>query len=157
MNRQDFIEEAARRGIAAESESAGGDAARQVEQITSFLARDDSRRPNAILVAPVRESALLGAAHRAARLGVGWVLLGRWGSYIDDMRAEFASLPIFSVTADQVEIGRIQGRQISALLPRGGELVCICGPLGVSSVSRRSSGLRQVLASAHLSGVQRQQ
>jgi ABC-type sugar transport system substrate-binding protein len=145
MNQQDFVEAAARLGVAVENYSAAGDSARQADQIVSCLNRDQSKRPNAILVSPVREAALVGAAHRAARLGVGWVLLGRWNSFIKDMRGEFPRLPIFCVTADQVEIGRIQGRQILALLPNGGELVCICGPVGVSSVTRRLAGLREVL------------
>ncbi|MGA2450533.1 MAG: substrate-binding domain-containing protein [Polyangiaceae bacterium] len=145
LNREEFIEAAARLGVAVENSSAAGDSARQADQIVSCLIRDESTRPNAILVSPVREAALVGAAHRAARLGVGWVLLGRWNSFINDMREEFPRLPIFCVTADQVEIGRIQGRQILALMPNGGELVCICGPLGVSSVTRRLAGLREVL------------
>jgi len=45
-----------------------------------------------------------------------------------------------------VEVGRIQGRQVAALLPRGGSVLLIQGPL-VSSVSRdRHAGLQELLA-----------
>jgi ribose transport system substrate-binding protein len=143
--RSEGTEAAARRGVALEVFSADGDGVRQAEQIESCLGRAAEDRPSALLVYPVRESALLASAHRATRLGVGFVLLGRWSAYLDDLRAEFPRLPIFSVVANQTEIGHIQGRQIRALLPHGGELVCIRGALGVSSTTRRFEGLRQAL------------
>jgi len=55
--------------------------------------------------------------------------------YAGELRKATRSPPIFSVSADQVEVGRIQARQIAALLPRGGAVLLIQGP-GVSSVSR---------------------
>ena len=143
--RRDCLEAASRHGVAVEIVSAAGDSARQAGQIHAVLGRAQAARPDALLVYPVRESALLADARLATRLGVGWVLLGRWSSYLTDMRAEAPELPIFSVAADQVEIGRIQAQQISALMPHGGELVCIRGALGVSSTTRRFEGLRQNL------------
>jgi ABC-type sugar transport system substrate-binding protein len=97
------------------------------------------------MVSPVREGSLLSTAHEACRLGVGWVVLIRWWDYVNNLRAEFPDLPIFAVVADQKEIGRIQGQQLLALLPRGGELVYIQGPLGTSSAVRRYAGVQEVL------------
>ena len=145
--KRDCLEAAARHGVAVEVFSVDGDAVQQAKQIDSCLSRAPETRPNVLLVYPVRESALLASAHHAARLGVGFVLLGRWSGYLGDLRREYPTLPIFSVAADQVEIGRIQGRQLRAMLPRGGELICIRGPLGISSATRRFEGLRQALAS----------
>ena len=146
--RRDCLEASSRRGVSIEIVSAGGDSIRQAQQVHSFLTRETSARPHALLIYPVRETALLADAHAAARLGIGWVLLGRWSSYLNDLRAEFPALPIFSVAADQVEIGRIQAQQMIALLPNGGELVCIRGSLGVSSATRRFEGLRRNLDGA---------
>ena len=143
---QDCMEAADRRSMAIEVFSGDGDGLRQAEQIDSCLSRVPDTRPSALLVYPVRESALLASAHHAARLGVGFVLLGRWSGYLGDLRGEYPTLPIFSVAADQAEIGRIQGRQLRAMLPHGGEIVCIRGPLGISSATRRFEGLRQALA-----------
>jgi ABC-type sugar transport system substrate-binding protein len=61
------------------------------------------------------------------------------------LRQEYPQLPIFSVLCDQHEIGRIQGWQYRALLPRGGELLYIRGPLGTSSATMRFEGLQEVL------------
>ena len=143
--RVDGLAAANRNGFPIEVHSAGGDSGRQVDQIQSCLREAKSQRPTVILVCPVREAALLSTAYAAARLGVGWVLLGRWSAYMADLREEFASLPIFSVAADQREIGRIQGQQFKALLPDGGELVYIRGPLGTSSATRRFEGVQQSL------------
>lgn len=85
-------------------------------------------------------------ASAAAGAGIGWALINREADYISQLRQASPS-PVFSVSVDQVEIGRIQGRQIAALLPRGGSVLYIQGP-SVSSVSRlRCEGLRTTLPS----------
>lgn len=62
--------------------------------------------------------------------------------------------PVFSVSVDQVEVGRIQARQVMALLPRGGSVLFIQGP-SVSSVSKeRHDGLMELLpANVHLANL----
>lgn len=124
---------------------ADNDAHKQLKQIESCLSEPEDQRPTAVIVSPVREIALISTAHGAARLGIGFTLLQRWANYMTDLRREYANLPIFSVMADQRDVGRIQGRQFKALLPRGGKLVYIRGPLGTSSAMRRFAGLQEVL------------
>jgi len=52
------------------------------------------------------------------------------------------------VSVDQLEVGRIQGKQINAFLPRGGSVLFIQGP-SVSSVSRqRLEGLQETVPSS---------
>jgi ABC-type sugar transport system substrate-binding protein len=143
--RDDCLAAAKRLGVSVRFFSAADNSAKQVDQIQACLRERPDQRPTIFLVAPVREAALLSTAYAAARLGVGWVLLGRWSGYMADLREEFPRLPIFSVAADQREIGRIQGRQFRALLPDGGELVYIRGPLGTSSAIRRFEGVQEVL------------
>jgi ABC-type sugar transport system substrate-binding protein len=148
MLREDCLETAKRHALSVRTYSAANDSAKQVEQIQACLR--EKELPHALLVSPVREAALLGAAYAAARAGVGWVLLGRWSAYMADLREEFPRLPIFSVAADQREIGRIQGMQFRALLPHGGEVVYIRGPLGTSSAILRFEGMQEIL---HGSGI----
>jgi ABC-type sugar transport system substrate-binding protein len=124
---------------------ADNDSQKQLRQIQSCLNEGEEQRPTVLLVSPVREMALINSARVAASLGIGWVLLLRYSDYLNALRNEFPTVPIFSVTADQREVGRIQGRQFRALLPRGGRLVYIRGPLGTSSAINRFAGVQELL------------
>jgi ABC-type sugar transport system substrate-binding protein len=101
----------------------------------------------AVLVSPVYDEALAEPARAAAAAGIGWALLNREAAYLDQLRSDFPLLAIFSATPDQVEIGRLQGRQARAVLPSGGQVLCITGPPSTSSARRRLQGLNEELAS----------
>lgn len=142
----DNCQEAAQRyGFAVRAFWAESDSQKQQRQIHGCLSEPEDQRPTIVIVSPVREIALISTAHAAASLGIGWVLLHRWASYMTHLRREFSNLPIFSVMADQDDIGRIQGRQLKALLPHGGKAVYIRGPLGTWSAMRRFAGLQELL------------
>jgi ABC-type sugar transport system substrate-binding protein len=143
--RDECLQSAARYGFPARVFQADGDAAKQVAQIQGCLREEPQQRPTVIMVSPVREVALFSVANAAAQLGVGWVVLQRSSDYLDDLRREHPSLPIFAVLPDQHEIGRIQGRQVLRLLPEGGEFVYVRGPLATSSAVGRSAGIHEVL------------
>jgi ribose transport system substrate-binding protein len=66
--------------------------------------------------------------------------LNRAPDYISELRSG-ATAPIFTLTSDHVEIGRIQGRQFAALLPDGGCVLYIEGPSQSSSANKRTSGM----------------
>ncbi len=148
--REEFLIATREYGFSARVFSAGNDPQKQVQQIDGCLAEPKDSRPTVVLVSPVREGALLSSAHAAVRGGVGWVTLNRWSEQVTELRRDFYNLPIFCVTADQLEVGRIQGRQFKALLPNGGELVYIRGPIGTSSVVRRFAGVQEVLANSSI-------
>jgi ribose transport system substrate-binding protein len=141
----DCLQAAHRHGFPVRAFWADNDSQKQVKQIERCLSEPEDQRPNVVVVNPVREIALISTAHAAARLGVGWVLLGRWSDYLTELRAQYPALPIFSVTTDQREVGRIQGRQFRALLPAGGVLVYVRGPLGTSSAMHRFAGVQETL------------
>jgi ABC-type sugar transport system substrate-binding protein len=143
--REECFQTAARFGFRVRVFQADGDATKQVDQIQRCLREEPSQRPTVVIVSPVREVALLAVAHVAVQLGVGWVILQRSSDYLDDLRREHPSLPIFAVLPDQREAGRIQGRQVLRLLPEGGELVYVRGPLATSSAVGRSAGLHEVM------------
>ena len=54
------------------------------------------------------------------------------------------SAPVFAVTRDHTEIGRIQGKQFAALLPRGGTILYIQGPATSLAAVQRSVGMESV-------------
>jgi ABC-type sugar transport system substrate-binding protein len=136
---------ALRHGFSVRSFWSDNDSKKQLKQIEGCLNEPEDQRPTVVMVSPVREIALISTGHTAAGLGIGWILLQRWNNFMADLRREFSTLPIFSVMADQHDVGRIQGHQFKALLPRGGHLVYIRGQLGTSSAMRRSAGVQEVL------------
>jgi ABC-type sugar transport system substrate-binding protein len=141
----DCVRSASKHEAAVRAFWADNDSQKQLKQIVACLGEDEDQRPTVFLVSPVREAALISTARTAASLGVGWVSLLRYSDYLNGLRAEFPSVPIFSVMADQREVGRIQGRQFKALLPQGGELVYVRGPLGTSSAIDRFAGVQETL------------
>src|SRR4029077_14835218 len=74
--------------------------------------------------------------------GIGWVILNREADYIAQLRAAH-SAPVFCITSDHKEIGRIQGHQISVLVPRGGSILYIQGPSGSDAAQQRTDGMQQ--------------
>jgi ribose transport system substrate-binding protein len=50
-------------------------------------------------------------------------------------------VPTFAITSDHEEIGRIQGRQLSAVLPAGGNVLYIQGPGESLAAKQRYTGL----------------
>jgi inositol transport system substrate-binding protein len=61
------------------------------------------------------------------------------------LRAAKPGLPIFAVTLDQVEAGRVQARQLLALLPSGGLVLGVFGNSFAGSTVSRAAGMREVL------------
>ena len=145
LQRRDALEHAHYHRISVAEYSAQNDPETQVGQIRRALAQPPSERPYAILVHPVRDSRLIAVAREAASQGVGWVILNRDADYLHDLRQKFPELLLFCVKPDQHQVGRIQGRQFKRLLPEGGELFYIQGPLLVSTAEARFAGVQEEL------------
>ena len=127
-------------GIAAEITFADNDAVNQSTQILKAIQNRAESRPDAIVLEPVSATALPQVARAACADGIGWVVLNRSPDYMPELRKK-ATAPIFEVTSDHVEIGRIQGRQFAALLPKGGSILYLEGPSQSSSAQRRTAGM----------------
>lgn len=130
-------ETARRLGVDVQILFSGNDAITQSEQILNAIHSAGDARPDGIIVAPVGTT-LGSVARRAVEAGVGWAVLNRECDYLPELRS-VASVPAFFVSSDQAEIGRIQGRQVSALLPQGGMILYILGPAGSPIVKYRRS------------------
>lgn len=142
---QDCVQIARRNRLELGVFSAANDLNKQVEQIRSVLSGAAMRVPEAILVSPVSEVALMPMVHVAARSGIAWVFLNRWNDAVNALRDQYPSVPIFSVSADQDQVGTLHGRQIAKLRRPGDECVYIQGPLGTSSAKRRLASTQREL------------
>ena len=103
-------------------------------------------RPHAILVESVSGEGLERLARAATTAGVGWVLINRNVPYLEALRTEYPALPIGTISTDQLEIGRIQGRQFRALLPNGGRVLYVEGPPDTSAAQQRLQGAEEAVA-----------
>ena len=136
-------EEAAKRlGITAEVVYAGNDAINQSTQLLKAVQAAPEARPSAIVFEPVGGTALPQVARAASAAGIGWAVLNRDANYIEELHKS-SNAPMFAVSSDHVEIGRIQGRQFAALLPRGGTVLYIQGPSENSAAKERTLGMQE--------------
>jgi len=134
-------EEAARRlSVSAQVIYAGNDAITQSTQLLQAIQANAQERPDAILFEPVGSTALPQVARAAVTAGIGWAVLNREASYVSELRL-LKKAPVFTISADHVEIGRIQGRQFGALLPKGGSVLYIQGPSENSAAKERTQGM----------------
>jgi ribose transport system substrate-binding protein len=129
---------AARLGAKLQVIYADNDAVTQTQQIVKII-QDPIRRPTAILVEPVG-TAMIQVAKAAVAAGIGWGVLNRDPEYIAELRRDRRA-PAFCVTTDQEEVGRIQGKQLAALVSEGNVLY-IEGPSSSSVVILRTQGMR---------------
>jgi ribose transport system substrate-binding protein len=134
---------AARLGVSVEIIYADNDAITQSTQLLKVVQASPENRPDAIVFEPVGGTALPQVARAAATAGIGWAVLNREASYIDELRKTSAA-PMFAVSSDHVEIGRLQGRQLMALLPKGGAVLYIQGPSENSAAKDRTAGMQEV-------------
>jgi ribose transport system substrate-binding protein len=133
---------AQRLGIGLQVLYADSDAIAQTKQILAAIHSDAPDRPDAVIVEPVG-TGMLQVASAAAGSGVGWIVLNREADYLVPLR-HTSTVPIGSIDCDNLEVGRIQGRQFAALLPSGGTVLYIEGPATDVSKQRRA-GLEETL------------
>lgn len=135
-------EEAARQlGVYLEIIYADNDSINQSTQLLKVIQMGGSSRPDAIVFEPVGGTALPQAARAAVASGIGWAVLNREAEYVAELRGS-SKVPVFCLSSDHKEIGRIQGKQMAALLPKGGSVLCIQGPSDNSAAKERTAGMQ---------------
>jgi ABC-type sugar transport system substrate-binding protein len=78
----------------------------------------------------------------------GFVILSAWDSSVETNAASWGpGLPFGTVGTDHTRVGEIQGEQVRKLLPNGGRLLCVAGPLRSSAAQQRLDGLKSKLVS----------
>lgn len=135
-------ETARRLGFELQIAYAKNDAIQQSDQILKEIQASPENRPHAILFEPLGATSLAQVARAASVAGIGWVVLNRFAEYLPDLR-RLSRVPAFSVSSDHVEIGRIQGMQLAALLPQGGSILYIQGPSENSAAKERTAGMQE--------------
>jgi len=120
---------------------ANNDAVAQSQQLLHYV-QDKSARPDAIMFEPAGGTAFPQVARAAAAAGIGWIVLNHEVDYILELRRTF-KVPIFSISSDHEEVGKIQGRQFAALLPQGGSVLYIEGPSNSAAAKERTIGMNK--------------
>jgi ribose transport system substrate-binding protein len=122
---------------------ADGDTITQSTQLLKAIQNEHSFRPDGIIVEPVGGTGLPQVAKAAVEAGVAWGLVNRDAEYVAELRRG-SKIPVFIVTSDHTEIGRIQARQLAALLPDGGGILYVLGPTESATVKDRKAGFEAV-------------
>jgi len=143
IEQKESAEQAGRKtGVEVQIIHAQNDAINQSTQVLKAIQAPKELRPDAIIFEPVGGTALPQVAKAAVSAGIGWVILNRDANYIEELR-KTSTAPLFSISSDHVEIGRIQGRQMAALLRGGGSVLYIQGPSENSAAKDRTTGMQE--------------
>jgi ABC-type sugar transport system substrate-binding protein len=145
LQARDARESAARLKLDVEVVFAEGHAVVQIQQLFKRIHAPEAERPAAIVVEAATAEGLERVARNAVSAGIGWILVNARVAYVDELRSAHPGLPIALLGTDQREVGRIQGRQCRALLPGGGNVLCVQGPADSTATVERLKGLTEEL------------
>jgi len=129
-----------RLGVGLQVVSAEMDPVAQGQQLLSLVQSRTSRQLNGILVEPVSAAGLPRVAEAAIAAGIAWVVSNAQVDYVGALRRR-AKVPVFQISQDHLEVGRIQGKQIGAILPNGGSVLYLRGPAMSWWATKRFEGL----------------
>lgn len=129
-----------RLGVELEVVSAEMDPVAQGTQLLNIVQSRDASRPDGIILEPVSAPGLPRVAEAAVAAGIGWVVSNAQVDYLATLRKS-AKVPVFQISQDHMEVGRIQGRQIGAILPDGGAVLYLRGPAMSWWASKRFEGM----------------
>jgi ribose transport system substrate-binding protein len=134
-----------RHGVDIDVVYAANNSVAQIQQIYNDIHRPEGR-PIAIVVETVAGEGIERVATAATAAGIGWILINRHVPYMDALRRKYPHMPVAIVGTDQVEVGRIQARQIRAATPPGGTVLYIQGPSDTSAARERLRGAQEGLS-----------
>jgi len=133
---------ASRLGVNLQIVNARSNPVTQSQQLLEIIQSPPDSRPDAIIVEPANETGLPRVAEAAVAAGIGWVISNARVDYMEQLRRD-SKAPVFSISQDHSEIGRMQGRQFGALLPNGGAVLYLRGPGTNYLASQRAEGLER--------------
>jgi ribose transport system substrate-binding protein len=143
LQAEDARASAERVGIDLEVVFAENNALLQIHQLFKFVHAPEGERPAALIVEAVSRNGMERLARNAVKAGIAWVAQEWKTDYLETLRRENPKVPVVSVAVDELEIGRIQARQFQALLPKGGAVLFIQGPLDSTAAISRFQGLEE--------------
>jgi ribose transport system substrate-binding protein len=134
-------EQAAKRlGVDLKIVHANNDAVTQSQQLLHYIQGEATARPDAIVFEPAGGTAFPQVGRAATAADIGWVVLNHDPEYLAPLRRN-CDVPVFSISSDHAEVGKIQGKQFAALLPQGGSILYIEGPANSSAAKERTAGM----------------
>jgi len=136
---------ASRAGLDVEVVFAENDPVRQIAQLEEYRKRGPGTRPVAFVVETVAAVGFGKIARASAAARIGWVVISARAPYLEALRKDFPGVLVSSATVDELEVGRIQARQLKALLPRGGQVLLVEGPSASSATILRRRMTEQEL------------
>jgi ABC-type sugar transport system substrate-binding protein len=143
QEQQSAAEKAARRlGVDLKIVHANNDAVAQSQQLLHYIQGTAGSRPDAIVFEPAGGTGFPQVARAAVAADIGWVILNHEADYLKELR-EGCHVPVFSISSDHEEVGKLQGRQFGALLPQGGSILYIEGPANSSAAHERTAGMKK--------------
>jgi ribose transport system substrate-binding protein len=135
------VQNAARRlGVQVRVIHADNDSVTQSQQLLELIQGREDSRPAGIVFEPAGGTALPQVAQAAAAAGIAWGVMNCEADYLSKLRSAFR-IPVFAVTANHTEVGRIQGQQLAVLLPNGGTVLYIEGPSQSMAAKQRTAGM----------------
>jgi ribose transport system substrate-binding protein len=129
-------------GAELEVQIAQMDAVAQGQQLLSFVQSRADSRPDAIIIEPVSAVGLPRVAEAAVAAGIAWVVSNARVDYIGALRGK-AKVPAFQISQDHIEVGQLQGKQIGAILPKGGSVLYLRGPAMSWWATKRFEGMER--------------
>jgi len=133
------LEAAVRLDVEVQTLFADNDAINQSQQLLKIIQTADAG-VDAILVEPASRTCFPKVAHAAVAAGIGWGVLNCEPDYLRELHSP-RNAPVFAVSADNAQVGRIQGWQLAAILPKGGSVLYIQGPSGSAATEQRAAGM----------------
>ena len=146
--RADADAAAAAEGLAIETCFTGPDYAGQLTAIQRSL--DGDPAPDAIVLLCVNALGLQRIAKRAVQAGVHVFFLNAPDDDLELVRLENSEVTVSVVCPDELETGRIQGRQFRRLVRPGGRVLYIHGHSRSETARDRSAGVQEALVGASL-------
>ncbi len=143
LQEQEARSEAAAAGLQLEIVFASG--FDHLRVIKKRLREAEGTRLDAVIVEP-SSVASAGLLLKQLKGTTGLVLLNAWTPEVEEYGRDWgAGIPFGTVSTDHESIGRIQGGQVGALLPKDGQVLCVTGPPGSSAAVQRLEGLKAAL------------
>jgi ABC-type sugar transport system substrate-binding protein len=113
--------------------------------IRKRLTEPGAKPLDAVIVEPA-SVASTGLILKELKGKAGLVLMNAWTPEVESFAGEWgAGLPFGTVSTDHLRIGRLQGRQVKSVLPRGGQVLCVTGPQRSSAAVERLEGMKSEL------------
>jgi ribose transport system substrate-binding protein len=127
-------------GFGVEVVYAGGDAVNQSQQLLKVI-QTKGLRPDVIIMEPAG-TGLVHVAREAVKAGMGWIVMNRDVDYLAELKP-LAKLPVFCMSTNHLEVGRVQGKQLNELLPDGGSVLYVQGPASSEAAQFRTKGMSE--------------